>query len=276
METEMTTSAAQVADALKGLLSNVIALYSTAHRAHWNVAGPDFAQYHELFGNIYDDIYSSSVDPLAENIRKLGSFPHSLAYMVETASIKDDSMTTEASELALDMYKKNVVMVAMLKDVFDMANAANEQGVANFVAERIDMHQKWQWQLGSSLQTAGMEIPSESSTQEMKEEMSGTMDSAEVTETIADSSKAVEIISEVVEVIEDAAEPKELGKKLDVTTIEDAMDTTEEYYTSVERRVASKYKELRNHDINKAENYLVQQVRSGFVSGKFNPLDVKV
>ena len=272
----MKTSAAEVADALKGLLSNVIALYSTAHRAHWNVAGPDFAQYHELFGNIYDDIYSESVDALAENIRKLGSFPHSLAYMVETASIKDDSMTTEASELALDIYKKNVVMIAMLKDVFDMANAANEQGVANFVAERIDMHQKWQWQLGSSLQTAGMEIPSESSSQEKKEEMSGTMDSAEVTETIADSSEAVEIISEVTEVIEDSSQHKELGKKLDVTTIEDAMDTTEEYYTSVERRVASKYKELRNHDINKAENYLVQQVRSGFVSGKFNPLDVKV
>lgn len=276
METEMTTSSAQVADALKGLLSNVIAMYSTAHRAHWNVAGPDFAQYHELFGNIYDDIYSSSVDPLAENIRKLGSFPHSLTYMVESALIKDDSMTTEASELALDMYKKNVVMISMLKNVFDMANSANEQGIANFVAERIDMHQKWQWQLGSSLQTAGMEIPSESSTQEMEEEMSGTMDSVEVRETIEDSSEAAEAIPEVVEVIEDAAEPKELGKKLDVNTIEDSMDTTEEYYTSVERRVASKYKELRNHDINKAENYLVQQVRSGFISGKFNPLDVKV
>jgi DNA-binding ferritin-like protein len=189
--------------------------------------------------------------------------------MVETASIKDDSMTTEASELALDMYKKNVVMIAMLKNVFDMANSANEQGIANFVAERIDMHQKWQWQLGSSLQTAGMEIPSESSSEEMKEEMGESMDSSEVTETIVDSSEAVEVI-------EDTVETKELGKKLDVNTIEDAMDTTAEYYTSVERRVASKYKELRNHDINKAENYLVQQVRSGFVSGKFNPLDVKV
>ena len=183
METEMTTSTAQVADALKGLLSNVIALYSTAHRAHWNVAGPDFAQYHELFGNIYDDIYSSSVDPLAENIRKLGSFPHSLTYMVESALIKDDSMTTEASELALDMYKKNVVMISMLKNVFDMANSANEQGIANFVAERIDMHQKWQWQLGSSLQTAGMEIPDESSAEEVEEEMSGPMDSVEETTT---------------------------------------------------------------------------------------------
>ena len=268
METEMTTGAAQVADALEDLLCNVVVFYFTAHRAHWNVAGPDFAEYHELFGAIYDDVYGS-VDDLAENIRKLGEFPPSLSHMVETASFKDDSMTTEAKELALDIYKKNVAMIAMLKGTFDAANAANEQGVANFLAERIDMHQKWQWQLGSSLQSAGMEIPSESPAQEVNEEMSGPMDSSEVSETIIDS-------SEVVDVIEDAVEPKELGKKLDVSTIEDAMDVTEEYYTSVERRVASKYKELRNHDINKAENYLVQQVRSGFVSGKFNPLDVKV
>ena len=271
----MTTGATSVADALEDLLCNVVVFYFTAHRAHWNVAGPDFAEYHELFGNIYDDVYGS-VDDLAENIRKLGAFPPSLTHMVETASFKDDSMTTEAKDLALDIYKKNVAMIAMLKGTFDAANAANEQGVANFLAERIDMHQKWQWQLGASLQAAGMEIPSESPADEIKEEMSGPMDSSEVTETIADSSEIAEVISEVIEVIEDAAEPKELGKKLDVNTIEDAMDTTEEYYTSVERRVASKYKELRNHDINKAENYLVQQVRSGFVSGKFNPLDVKV
>ena len=270
MATEMTPGASQVADALEDLLCNVVVFYFSAHRAHWNVAGPDFTEYHQLFGAIYDDVFES-IDDLAENIRKLGEFPPALGHIVEMASFKDDSMTTDAKELALDIYKKNVVMIAMLKAAFDACNAANEQGVANFIAERIDMHQKWQWQLGASLQAAGMEIPVEDPAQEVNEEMSGPMDSAKETIIeITDSSESEEIT------IEDSAETKELGKKLDVNTIEDAMDTTEEYYTSIERRVASKYKELRNHDINKAENYLVQQVRSGFVSGKFNPLDVKV
>lgn len=262
MATEMTPGASQVADALEDLLCNVIVFYFSAHRAHWNVAGPDFAEYHELFGDIYDDVYGS-VDDLAENIRKCGSFPPSLAHMVETAGFKDDSMTTDAKELALDIYKKNVAMIAMLKGTFDVCNAANEQGVANFIAERIDMHQKWQWQLGASLQASGTEIPAESPAHEVEEEMSGPMDSAEETK-------------EEAIVIADAAEPKELGKKLDVSEIEDAVDTTpQSWWTSTEKRVASKYKELRNHDINRAENYLVEQVRSGFVSRKFNPLDVK-
>lgn len=269
MATEMTTDTASVCDALEDLLCNVVVFYFTAHRAHWNVAGPDFAEYHELFGSIYDDVYGS-VDDLAENIRKCGSFPPSLTHMVETASFKDDSMTTEAKDLALDIYKKNVAMIAMLKGTFDTANAANEQGVANFLAERIDMHQKWQWQLGASLQASGMEIPSESPAQEVAEEMSGPMDSAnELATEVNDESKTEELI------IEDAAEHKELGKKLDISSIEDATDTTAYNWSSIEMRVASKYKELRNHDINRAENYLVEQVRSGFVSRKFNPLDVK-
>ena len=144
-------------------------------------------------------------------------------YKIPSSTAKKIVFLIELSKLeindVLDMYKKNVVMLAMLKNVFDMANSANEQGIANFVAERIDMHQKWQWQLGSSLQTAGMEIPSESSSEEIDEEMSGPMDSVEETATeIADSLESEEIL------IEDSAEPKELGKRLDVNTIEDAID----------------------------------------------------
>jgi len=38
-------------------------------------------------------------------------------------------------------------MLNDLRKAFDIANQANEQGIANFIAERIDMHAKWDWQL---------------------------------------------------------------------------------------------------------------------------------
>jgi DNA-binding ferritin-like protein len=43
------------------------------------------------------------------------------------------------------------MLIAKLKQAFNVANGENEQGVANFIAERIDMHQKWSWQLRASL-----------------------------------------------------------------------------------------------------------------------------
>ena len=46
---------------------------------------------------------------------------------------------------------KNKELLETLKKTFDIANKVNEQGVANFIAERIDMHQKWNWFLESSV-----------------------------------------------------------------------------------------------------------------------------
>jgi DNA-binding ferritin-like protein len=136
--------------ALQNTLAHTVVLYFSAHRAHWNVQGPDFNEYHDLFGEIYEDTYGS-VDPLAENIRKSGGFPQTLSEMEDAAMFEDASATTDARELATDLYQKNIHYIEMLKDAFNVANSINEQGIANFIAERIDMHQKWSWQLNASL-----------------------------------------------------------------------------------------------------------------------------
>jgi DNA-binding ferritin-like protein len=37
-----------------------------------------------------------------------------------------------------------------------MADNSREQGVANFLAERIDQHQKWHWQLKAVVKQINM------------------------------------------------------------------------------------------------------------------------
>ena len=39
----------------------------------------------------------------------------------------------------------------MLKRTFDISNEIDEQGICNFIAERIDQHQFWEWQLTATL-----------------------------------------------------------------------------------------------------------------------------
>jgi len=141
----------RVADALRQTLSDVVVMYFHAHGYHWNVKGPDFAQYHALFAEIYEDVYGS-VDPLAENILKLGgTAPARLSDYLASSSLNDSAaVTTDPLALARDLAGDNDAVLASLKRAFDIANAANEQGIANFIAERIDSHQKWGWQLKSS------------------------------------------------------------------------------------------------------------------------------
>jgi starvation-inducible DNA-binding protein len=137
---------------LKTTLANVVALYLRSHGHHWNVEGPDFAEYHALFETIYTDIYGS-IDPLAENLRKLGDYaPYRLERLVELKTLPETPrVANEARSLANDLLEGNVFLVNEYKALFKVANAADEQGIANFIAERIDQHQKWVWQLKASV-----------------------------------------------------------------------------------------------------------------------------
>jgi starvation-inducible DNA-binding protein len=150
-----------VSAALQKVLNDTIVFYFAAHRAHWNVEGEDFSEYHELFSNIYEDAISS-VDGLAENMRKLQAFPATLTESVMNSSFKDDMTITEALGLASGILEKNNAVNASVLEAFAAANSANEQGVANFLAERDDQHKKWAWQLRSSLKMEAGEPGDES------------------------------------------------------------------------------------------------------------------
>jgi starvation-inducible DNA-binding protein len=142
-----------LATSMNVLLADVFTFYVRVHGAHWNVVGPDFAEYHKLFLDIYEDVYDS-IDPIAENVRKLGSNPPSqLINIIALRSLQDrqEPIAFDCQTLAEELAQLNLLLIKRLKDTFDMANGVNEQGVANFLAERIDKHQFWNWQLSSSL-----------------------------------------------------------------------------------------------------------------------------
>jgi DNA-binding ferritin-like protein len=144
---------------LERLLSDTVSFYFRAHGYHWNVKGQDFSQFHELFGEVYTDTYGS-IDPLAENILKLGyKAPFNLGEFMSMRSIQDSegvAMTPQA--LTADLARANDVLIDELKAAFDVVEAANEQGIADFIAGRIDSHMEWAWKLKSSLVPEGMEM----------------------------------------------------------------------------------------------------------------------
>lgn len=136
---------------LRGLLADVVTIYFRAQGYHWNVEGQDFSQYHALFAEIYEDIYGS-IDPIAENIRKLDAYaPFTLSGFVAARSIEDTKVNPTPADMARDLFAANAQLLKVLDACFAQANDDNQQGIANFLAERIDMHQKWAWQLRSSL-----------------------------------------------------------------------------------------------------------------------------
>ena len=136
---------------LKELLANEVTMYLKAHGAHWNVEGILFSQYHDFFEAIYTDVYSS-IDPTAENIRKLGDFaPFTLPELNKLSKVADQKTKPTAIELVKDLHEANETLIDCIDTCSEAATEEGEWGIANFLAERDDMHKKWRWQLEASM-----------------------------------------------------------------------------------------------------------------------------
>lgn len=143
-----------LSDALKILLASSYAISIKAQNFHWNVEGSDFPQYHEFFGNYYNEVYDNTIDKLAEIIRQLDEYaPGSLTRFAELSQIQDQTKIPRAQLMMEELYQDNVKMLTLYKEVFHVAEDADEQGIANFIAERIDAHGKHNWILRSILKT---------------------------------------------------------------------------------------------------------------------------
>lgn len=133
-------------------LSDVVAFKFIAHGYHWNVKGPAFAEYHSLFGAIYEDA-DSSIDPIAENILKLGyDAPFRLSDFQQLRELAEPALTPDTpAAMAQSLLDLNDDILDGYQEAYAQSQVENQQGIANFIAERIDAHQKWAWQLRSSI-----------------------------------------------------------------------------------------------------------------------------
>ena len=141
-----------LADALKTLLATEYAFSIKAQLFHWNVEGPDFAQLHEFFGNLYEEVYDGSIDRTAEYIRALGDYsPGSFERFAELSEISGQTKIPRARLMIEELLANNDQLLELLNRCFAVAESENQQGIANFIAERIDAQQKHGWMLRSFL-----------------------------------------------------------------------------------------------------------------------------
>ena len=147
-------------DALKAALKVVIAdnflFYFRSHSYHWNVEGMFFNQLHDFFGDIYNDVHDAE-DTFAEELRKLGDYaPHSLMDLYNYKTVNEDSMLQpSATAMLANLLNANTLLLANLSHLFDLATAEKQQGLANFAADRMGIHKKYEWMIKSLLKNIG-------------------------------------------------------------------------------------------------------------------------
>jgi len=119
-------------ESMKRLFATNYQYYVKAHGFHVNVVGPDFVQYHQLFGEVYE-LADDATDTIGEHLRVLEAIarPTALAMVKE---LLDDS------QKVMDHYE----------ECHDMAVEEKCYGLINFIEGQMDDLGKIMWKLRST------------------------------------------------------------------------------------------------------------------------------
>lgn len=148
----MEHSKVELSQRLAEVLADVVVAKFLLHGYHWNVTGPNFSEQHAFFAMLYED-YDSSIDDLAENIRKMGvAAPYLLTDFLELSHINEERIDGALiAELFNSALRINSHLIECHYGMFAAASEANRQGLADYLAGRIDTLEKWNWQIKAHL-----------------------------------------------------------------------------------------------------------------------------
>lgn len=147
----------QLLEKLRMLLADNIALKFKAHGYHWNVESEDFKQFHDFFAGIYLN-YDDATDTYAEWLRILKAYsPYRLTDFFDMATITEPVIVGDPQPMLADLYTSIEKHIEDLVVAGELANAAKEFGLANFLADRQTASQKFCWQIRVSMEIEEME-----------------------------------------------------------------------------------------------------------------------
>ena len=137
----------ELVDEMKVSLASTFSFYLKAHNFHWNVEGGNFPQFHSFFESIYSDAWGA-VDGIAEHLRTLGAYaPGSFARYSELSIVKDEVNIPSAMSMMTKLQSDNEKIITQLTKTQALAEKNKKMGLANYLQDRIDAHEKNGWML---------------------------------------------------------------------------------------------------------------------------------
>ena len=134
---------------MKVTLASTFSFYLKAHGFHWNVEGPNFPQYHEFLGDLWEEAFGA-IDPIAEHLRTLGAYaPASFLRYKELSLISDEVNIPAAMGMMGKLTADNATLIEQLTKTQALAEKNKKMGLANFLQDRIGAHEKHGWMLRS-------------------------------------------------------------------------------------------------------------------------------
>ena len=132
-------------NSMKVVLADTFGMFLKTWNFHWNIEGPNFSEYHKLFGDIYEELFGA-VDAVAEQIRSLDEYsPGSYARFKELTTVEDEVKIPTATVMIEKLLATNDQVIDSLNKAMEQAKIANNEGIVNFLGGRLELHGKHGW-----------------------------------------------------------------------------------------------------------------------------------
>ena len=141
----------QTTDKLNRILADATVFYQKLRHYHWNVSGPRFFQYHELFEKLYTG-WADAIDEIAERILQRGGTPlHTLAEMLTGATITEDAEIPAGETMLARTMADLETLHGKMRDAAESAEQAGDRVTTGLLDSLGAETEKTLWMLRASL-----------------------------------------------------------------------------------------------------------------------------
>jgi starvation-inducible DNA-binding protein len=136
------------------IIADAFALYLKTKNFHWHMSGPHFRDYHLLLDEQSDSIFTS-IDPLAERVRKLGGETlHSISQISRLQTIKDNNEEfVSSADMLRQLLEDNKQIVTAMRKCHETTEKHKDAATAGLLETTIDETEKRTWFLFEASRT---------------------------------------------------------------------------------------------------------------------------
>jgi starvation-inducible DNA-binding protein len=145
--TDLTPTATKdIAAVMNAILADVFALYLKTKNFHWHLSGPHFRDYHLLFDEHADQLFTMT-DPIAERIRKIGGFTlRSIGHISRIQRVLDnDAEYVEPLDMVAELAEDNRALAARLREAHNVCDEHRDIATASLIEVWIDETERRAW-----------------------------------------------------------------------------------------------------------------------------------
>jgi starvation-inducible DNA-binding protein len=138
-----------ITNILSAILANEMVLYVKTRKAHWNVIGESFMEFHKLFETQYKEL-EESIDQVAERIGKLGHKTMGTMHeFLAHSSIKESAGKYPETKLLLQelLDDHEMIIINLREKINTCSSNFQDHGTVDFLTGLIQQHETAAWVL---------------------------------------------------------------------------------------------------------------------------------